>query len=172
VEHPVSARTGLRHAALALGGLAVLILAGSLLLYALTRQNLAENGGQDLVIFSTFVTVGLVVTWHRPGQIPSAGSSWPALTSRGWPRSARSGPYWLSPTCRSRRRASSTRFNRAGYDADRTIEAFAARLQDPVDQAAVQADLAVPCSGRLNPPASRSGRATAANTRAITWHIS
>ena len=48
-------------AAIALAALAVLILAGSLILYALTRQNLAENGGQDVVIFSTFVTVGLVM---------------------------------------------------------------------------------------------------------------
>jgi hypothetical protein len=55
-------------AAIALAALAVLILAGSLVLYVLTRQNLAENGGQDVIIFSTFVTVGLVIAWHRPGN--------------------------------------------------------------------------------------------------------
>jgi hypothetical protein len=55
-------------AAIALAALAVLIFAGSLILYALTRQNLAENGGQDVVIFSTFVAVGLVIAWHRPGN--------------------------------------------------------------------------------------------------------
>jgi hypothetical protein len=55
-------------AAIALAALAVLILAGSLLLYALTHQNLAENAGQDVVVFASFVTVGLIITWHRPGN--------------------------------------------------------------------------------------------------------
>jgi two-component system, NarL family, sensor kinase len=57
-----------RLAAIALAALAALILAGSLILYALTRQNLAENGGQDVIIFGSFVTVGLVIAWHRPGN--------------------------------------------------------------------------------------------------------
>ncbi len=55
-------------AAAALAALAVVILAGSLTLYALTHQNLAVNGGQDLIIFATFVTVGLVLAWHRPAN--------------------------------------------------------------------------------------------------------
>jgi hypothetical protein len=57
-----------RVAAVALAALGLAILAGSVLLYALTGQNLAVNGGQDLVIFATFVTVGLVIAWHRPGN--------------------------------------------------------------------------------------------------------
>src|SRR5690348_5709782 len=59
---------GSRLAAIALAVLAVLIFAGSLVLYVLTRQNLAENGGQDVIIFASFVTVGLVIAWHRPGN--------------------------------------------------------------------------------------------------------
>jgi hypothetical protein len=55
-------------AAIVLAMLAVLILGGSQVLYALTHQNLAENGGQDLIIFATFVTVGLVIAWHRPAN--------------------------------------------------------------------------------------------------------
>jgi hypothetical protein len=55
-------------AAIALVALAVLIFAASLILYTLTRQNLAENGGQDIVILASFVTVGLVIAWHRPGN--------------------------------------------------------------------------------------------------------
>jgi MFS family permease len=50
-----------RAAAVALAVLAVLILAGSLILYALTGQNLAENGGQAIVVFASCVTVGLVI---------------------------------------------------------------------------------------------------------------
>jgi hypothetical protein len=57
-----------RAAALGLAALALLILAGSLILYALTHQNLAENAGQDLLIFATFGTVGLVIAWHRPAN--------------------------------------------------------------------------------------------------------
>ena len=54
--------------AVALAALAVLLLAGSLVLDALTGQNLAENGGQDVIVFASAVTVGLVVAWHRPGN--------------------------------------------------------------------------------------------------------
>jgi hypothetical protein len=74
VEHPVSARTtrriwpASRLTALALAALAVLLLPGSLVLSALTGQNLAENGGQDIVVFASCVTVGLIVAWHRPGN--------------------------------------------------------------------------------------------------------
>ena len=55
-------------AAIALAALAVLLLAATLPLYVLTRQNLVENGGQAIVIFATFVTVGLLIAWHRPGN--------------------------------------------------------------------------------------------------------
>ncbi len=61
-------RPASRLAAIALAALAVLILTGSLILYALTHQNLAENGGQDVIIFGSFVTVGLIIAWHRPGN--------------------------------------------------------------------------------------------------------
>ena len=57
-----------RVAAVALAMLAVVILAGSLTLYALTRQNLVENGGQAFIVFATFVTVGLIIAWHRPAD--------------------------------------------------------------------------------------------------------
>ena len=75
VEHAVSARTaalGARRAsrmtAVALAALALLLVPGSLVLDALTGQNLAENGAQDIIVFASAVTVGLVLAWHRPGN--------------------------------------------------------------------------------------------------------
>jgi hypothetical protein len=43
------------------------------------------------------------------------------------------------------------RFNRARYDADKTVAAFAARLKDAVDLDAVQADLASAVHQALEP---------------------
>jgi len=43
------------------------------------------------------------------------------------------------------------RFNRARYDADQTVGAFAARLQDAVDPSAVQADLLSAVQSSLEP---------------------
>jgi len=74
VQMPVTTRHGpglllaSRLTAIVLVVLAVLISAAGLALYALTHQNLAENGGQIIVIFVSFVTVGLVLAWHRPGN--------------------------------------------------------------------------------------------------------
>ncbi|HXO23534.1 MAG TPA: hypothetical protein VN870_03075 [Streptosporangiaceae bacterium] len=64
----MSIKPSSRYAALALAALAVLLLPGSLVLYALTGQNLAENGGQDVVVIASCVTVGLIIAWHRPGN--------------------------------------------------------------------------------------------------------
>jgi hypothetical protein len=43
------------------------------------------------------------------------------------------------------------RFNRARYDADQTVAAFAARLQDAVELDAVSDDLAGVVQGALEP---------------------
>ena len=48
-------------------------------------------------------------------------------------------------------RAVDRRFNRARYDADKTVAAFAARLKDAVDLDAVQADLASAVHQALEP---------------------
>jgi hypothetical protein len=48
-------------------------------------------------------------------------------------------------------RAVDRRFNRARYDADKIVTAFAARLQDAVDLNAVQDDLAAIVHGAFEP---------------------
>jgi len=48
-------------------------------------------------------------------------------------------------------RAVDRRFNRARYDADRTVAAFAARLQDAVNLGTVRTDLVGVVQGALEP---------------------
>jgi hypothetical protein len=57
----------------------------------------------------------------------------------------------FSPVRRRVQRLVNRRFNRARYDADRTVAAFAARLQDAVDLDTVQADLLATVSASLQP---------------------
>jgi hypothetical protein len=57
----------------------------------------------------------------------------------------------FNPVRRRVQRAVDRRFNRARYDADRTVALFAARLQDAVDLATVQADLLATASASLQP---------------------
>ena len=47
----------------------------------------------------------------------------------------------FNPVRRQVQRTVDRRFNRAGYNAEMTVRAFAASLRDAVDPAAVQADL-------------------------------
>jgi hypothetical protein len=57
----------------------------------------------------------------------------------------------FNPVRRRVQRAVDRRFNRARYDADRIVGAFAARLKDAVDQGAVRDDLAVVVQQALEP---------------------
>jgi hypothetical protein len=57
----------------------------------------------------------------------------------------------FNPLRRRVQRAVDRRFNRARYDADRTVAAFAARLQDAVDLDTVQGDLLTAVHGALEP---------------------
>ena len=57
----------------------------------------------------------------------------------------------FNPVRRRVQRAVDRRFNRARYDADRTIAAFSVRLKDAVDMPAVQADLAGVVRDTLHP---------------------
>ncbi|MGH3288418.1 MAG: sensor histidine kinase, partial [Streptosporangiaceae bacterium] len=57
----------------------------------------------------------------------------------------------FTPVRRRVQRAVDRRFNRARYDADRTVTAFAARLQDAVDLDTVGADLLATVGASLQP---------------------
>jgi hypothetical protein len=57
----------------------------------------------------------------------------------------------FSPVRRRVQRLVDRRFNRARYDADRTVAAFAARLQDAVDLDSVRADLTGVVQAALEP---------------------
>ncbi|HEY8044080.1 MAG TPA: hypothetical protein VIF35_07445 [Streptosporangiaceae bacterium] len=57
----------------------------------------------------------------------------------------------FTPLRRRVQRAVDRRFNRARYDADRTVALFAARLQDAVDLGTVRADLQATVSASLQP---------------------
>jgi hypothetical protein len=57
----------------------------------------------------------------------------------------------FAPVRRRVQRVVDRRFNRVRYDADRMVEAFAARLKDAVDLEAVRADLASVVSQALEP---------------------
>jgi hypothetical protein len=57
----------------------------------------------------------------------------------------------FTPLCRRVQRIVDRRFNRARYDADRTMAAFAARLQDAVDLDTVQGDLLTTVHRALEP---------------------
>jgi len=57
----------------------------------------------------------------------------------------------FNPVRRQVQHAVDRRFNRARYDADQTVTAFAARLQDAVDLNSVRADLAGVVQAALEP---------------------
>jgi hypothetical protein len=68
----------------------------------------------------------------------------------------------FSPLRRRVQRVVDRHFNRARYDADLTVAAFAARLQDAVDLDAIAADLVGVVETALEPRTARYGRPNAA----------
>ena len=77
-----------------------------------------------------------VLTVHTPVAVAAATLAAAAL---------------FAPLRRQVQRLVDRRFNRARYDADRIVAAFAARLQDAVDLDTVEADLAGVVSAALEP---------------------
>jgi hypothetical protein len=75
---------------------------------------------------------------HHPGPVTVAVSTLVAAAL-------------FNPVRHKVQRAVDRRFNRARYDADQTVTAFAARLQDHVELGAVRSDLLDVVSGALEP---------------------
>lgn len=165
-------------AAIAFAALAVLILAATLPLYVLTRQNLVENGGQAIVIFVTFVTVGLLIAWHRPGNsigwiilagvdfqgLAIAASLYVTLSRRPGYHLPIGPLVWLDSAWFVGIAAvpliillfpdgtpPSPRWRRVMWSYIAMVGCFAARLKDAVDLDAVQADLADVVQRALEP---------------------
>jgi hypothetical protein len=63
----------------------------------------------------------------------------------------------FNPVRRRVQRIVDRRFNRAGYDAEMTVRAFAARLQDAVDRPPSRLTCSAPSSARSSPRTPRSG---------------
>jgi len=71
----------------------------------------------------------------------------------------------FSPLRRRVQRLVDRRFNRARYDAEQTVAAFAARLKDAVDLASVRDDLAGSSTRPWNPPTCRYGSTSTSEDR-------
>jgi hypothetical protein len=70
----------------------------------------------------------------------------------------------FSPLRRRVQRTVHRRFNRAGYDSEQTVAAFAARLNDAVDLDAIRDDLAAVVRQALEPATRQSGSADPTKT--------
>jgi hypothetical protein len=78
-------------------------------------------------------------------QVLGFGSAWAVAAS------TLAAAALFTPLRRRVQRAVDRRFNRAGYDADRMVDAFASRLQDAVGLDTVRTDLAAVVHGALEP---------------------
>ena len=124
--------------ALALGGAVVVLMAAEPPLASLARQSLLSSGGSVPLPYSLiFAVVGFVVALRKPTWAVAASTLAAAAL--------------FTPLRRRVQRAVDRRFNRARYDADRMVDAFAARLQEAVDLDTVRADLATVVRAALEP---------------------
>jgi hypothetical protein len=93
------------------------------------------------VLWFSFGLVGVVVAWHQPrnpmGWVLLGVTFFFVLDALSTLVAA----ALFNPVRHRVQHAVDRRFNRARYDADQTVAAFAARLQDAVDLGTVHSDL-------------------------------
>jgi hypothetical protein len=132
-------------AVLACGAAMLALAAAAVPLARLAHQSLSASGGSVPVwVVAPFGVVGLVVVLlatqvlrvRSPVAVAAATLAAAAL---------------FNPVRHRVQRMVDRRFNRARYDADEAVAAFAARLQDAVDPGAVHADLLAAVSQTLQP---------------------
>ena len=93
---------------------------------------------------------GLILAYVDRHLVPATMTNWDrCLRGRGEHGHPGDGFHPCFPAAAER--AVDQRFNRARYDADQMVAAFAARLKDAVDLDAVQADLASVVQQALEP---------------------
>ena len=138
--------------------LAAAALVGGLVM-AVLRRRLYDI---DLVVNRTLVYGGADGHTRRglPGQA-SCSSSWPSARHAGLGPAVAGSTLAVAALFRPARARIQgwvdRRFYRRRYDAQRTLEAFAARLRDEVDLGTVDADLAAWSARRSRPRTCRSG---------------
>jgi hypothetical protein len=96
-------------------------------------------GGASSWWRSRSCSVGALLTRRRPGHPVAVAAATLAAAAL------------FNPIRRRVQHTVDRRFNRARYDADRTVAAFAARLKDAVDLDAVRGDLATVVQTALEP---------------------
>jgi hypothetical protein len=145
--------------ALALGCLVVALGVAGWPLASLAHQSVnAGNGGPPFYVFGPFGLVGLVVAWRRPllvgvyaGLVLLATEVFRFHSSVAVAAATLVAAALFAPVRRRVQHVVDRRFNRARYDAERTVAAFADRLKDAVDLDAVRDDLAAVVQAALEP---------------------
>jgi hypothetical protein len=129
----------------------------------LAHQSLNASGGSVPVwIAAAYGAVGVIIAWRKPGNPLGwaflLGGFFSALSEDASfymvaDYRVRHGslPALFSPLRRRIQHAVDRRFNRARYDAESTVAAFTARLQDAVDLDSVSDDLAGAVRAALEP---------------------
>ena len=135
------------------------MVAGVLITVMLTLAAATSSMARQSVLAGFGQGEGLPLGWAGPlrpveadaAGVPALGASWLGGTFFVAARVIVATASASTRQVRSPQHAVDRRFNRARYDADQTVAAFAARLQDAVELSAISADLLGIMDGALEP---------------------